>query len=243
MAEPVIIEVAIESVEDAAAADAGGANRLVLCSALDFGGLTPSFGTFQEVRKATKLPIWVMIRPRAGDFVYSESELKVMTRDMELIRDSAPDGYVFGVLDTEGRINGEQCRLLRYRTGFKPCAFHRAFDKTPNPAAAALDQLIRLGFRRVMTSGGAPTAHEGAKAITDLVRQAAGRIEVIPCGGVNASNAAKLLDETWCTQIHGSFPEPVPEGRSPGVRGYPPRSRTSRAEVAATRAAVDAPTG
>lgn len=90
-----------------------------------------------------------------------------------------------------------------------------------------------------MTSGGAPTAREGAPAITDLIRQAAGRIEIIPCGGVKSADAAALLHATGCTQLHGSFAEPSPDGATSGTRGYPQRARTSRAEVAATRTAVD----
>jgi len=198
-----------------------------------------------------------MIRPRPGDFVYTDAETRAMTRDLELFRDlphpghtapppqpiaagQGPDGFVFGVLDADGRVNPEACRVLRYRTGFRPCAFHRAFDKTPDPAAA-LDLLIRLGFRRVMTSGGARTALEGTRAIADLVRQAADRIEVMPCGGVKAADVVKILDRTGCRQVHGSFAEPVPVGSGRGTRGYPPRSRTSRSEVAAARTAADAP--
>lgn len=256
MADRVVIEVAIESVDDALAAEAGGADRLELCSALDLGGLTPSLGTYLEVRKAVRLPIWVMIRPRPGDFVYTEAEIRTMARDLELYRDlpspgpgpapsnseaggHGPDGFVFGVLDEAGRVHPEACRVLRYRTGYRPCAFHRAFDKTPD-AAAALDQLIRLGFRRVLTSGGAKTAADGIRSIASLVRQADDRIEVMPCGGVSAADAPRIVAETGCRQVHGSFAETVPEGAGRGTRGYPPRSRTCRPKVAAARAALDA---
>lgn len=235
----VLIEVAVESVEDALAAEAGGADRLELCSALDLGGLTPSLGTYLEVRAASKLPVWVMIRPRPGDFVYSESECRVMARDVATFCDHDPAGFVFGVLDAEGKVAAETCRQLRYRAGLRPCVFHRAFDRTPD-LAASLDRLIQLGFRRVLTSGGAEMAIEGVKHIAAIVRQAAGRIEVLPCGRVRADVAPKIVQRTGCDQLHGSFSEPVPLGDGRGHRGYPKRTRTSAAEVAATRKAIDA---
>src|SRR5438105_774571 len=188
----VLIEVAIESVEDAIAAETGGADRLELCAALDLGGLTPSLGAFLEVRAATKLPVWVMIRPRAGDFVYSDAEVRVMARDLDLFHEHSPDGFVFGVLGSDGRIDTPRCRSLRSHAADRPCAFHRAFDKTPD-GAEAVDELAELGFRRLLTSGGAQTAYEGVRVIGRLLGHAAGRIEVLPCGRVRAADVEHIV--------------------------------------------------
>lgn len=238
MVEPITIEVAVESADDATRAEAGGADRLYLCSGLDLGGLTPSVGALCEVRKATRLPVWVAIRPRPGDFVYSPRECAQMAKDIELLREYKPDGFVFGVLDEEGRVNVAECRVLRYRTGFAPAAFSRAFDKTPD-RRPALDRLIQLGFRRVQTSGGELTADAGVKEIAALIKYAAGRTEIIPAGGIRASNVEEIVRQTGCTQIHGSFPESVPEGKKRGRRGYPTRKQTSQAEVAAARTCLN----
>ncbi|HUR54075.1 MAG TPA: copper homeostasis protein CutC [Gemmataceae bacterium] len=239
MAERILIEVAIESSADAVRAEAGGADRLYLCSALDLGGMTPSVGAYTEVRRVTKLPVWVAVRPRAGDFVYSESECAQMSKDVEVFCDLKADGFVFGVLDEDGRVRDAECRLLRYRAGDTPAAFPRAFDKTPDHAAA-LETLIQLGFRRVLTSGGELTADAGAKDIAALIRVAAGRIEILPAGGVRATNAEHIVRVSGCDQLHGSFPEPVPEGKKRGNRGYAARSQTCQGEVAAVRSCLDA---
>jgi copper homeostasis protein len=236
--EQVTIEVAVESAEDAVRAEAGGADRLYLCSGLDLGGLTPSVGALCEVRKVTKLPVWVAVRPRPGDFVYSERECAQMAKDIEVFRELKPDGFVFGVLDEEGRVNVADCRMLRYRTGFAPAAFPRAFDKTPD-RRTALERLIQLGYRRVQTSGGELTADAGVKEIAALIGLAAARIEILPAGGVRATNAAQIVKASGCDQIHGSFPEPVLEGKKRGLRGYPLRKQTSQSEIVAVRSRLD----
>jgi copper homeostasis protein len=237
----ILIEVAVESVDDAVAAEQGGADRLELCAALDLGGLTPSLGAYLEVRAAARLPVWVMIRPRPGDFVYTEGELRVMTRDIEAfggVGAGGPDGFVFGVLREDGSVDSDRCGLLRQRAGDRPCAFHRAFDKCPDPHAA-LDRLVQLGFCRVLTSGREETAAAGARAIASAVRHAAGRIEVLPCGRIRAADVEDVVRLTGCHQVHGSFSEAVPAGKGRGQRGYPVRHRTSRAAVAAARVEAD----
>ena len=236
--ERVLIEVAVETVEDALAAAAGGADRLELCSALDFGGLTPSLGTFQEIRSVCKLPILVMIRPRAGDFVYSDFELRVMVRDLEAFVPLQPDGFVFGTLDEEGCIHEVAAADLKRRAGLLPCVFHRAFDKTPK-WVSALNVLVRLGFQRILTSGRQDTALAGAHAITSLIVKAAGRIDVLPCGRIGPDSVAEVVRITGTKQIHGSFAEPVPMREGRGYRGYQQRSRTNEAKVSATREELD----
>lgn len=239
MTNRVLIEVVAESVEDAVAAEEGGADRIELCAALDLGGLTPSVGLYQEVRDATRLPVVVMIRPRPGDFVYSPYEFRVMARDIDAFRPLQPDGFVFGALVADGRIDVASVGHLVARAGGLPCVFHRAFDRVPL-AGEAFEQLIAAGFTRVLTSGREETALAGASEIARLIRQADGRIEVLPCGRVRAKDVEELVRFTGCDQVHGSFALPLTLPDDRGRRGYPDRCATSRAEVAATRAALDA---
>jgi copper homeostasis protein len=179
-----------------------------------------------------------MIRPRQGDFVYTPDEVKVMARDIELCLGATPAGFVFGVLNPDGRVNTDACRALIDRCAGLPVVFHRAFDRTPS-LAEAISAVVELGFQRILTSGREPTAAQGAKTIR-LVRQHAGeKIEVLPCGRVRADNLQHLLDVTGCDQVHGSFSEPIPEGETEGYRGYGPRTRVSRNVVAAARAELD----
>jgi len=200
----VLLEVPVASVEDALAAQAGGADRLELNAALSLGGLTPSLGTLIEVKAAVALPVLVMIRPRPGGFAYSEADFKVMQRDVDLALRHGADGIVFGILTTDGRVDMERCRRMLRQVGDRTPVFHRAFDVTPEPSEA-LEQLIELGFRRVMTSGQEETAYNGVKLIAELIRQAAGRIEVLPAGGINRFTVADVVARTGCDQLHASL--------------------------------------
>ena len=184
-----------------------------------------------------------MIRPRPGDFVYSTDELRVMARDVEAVPPHRPDGFVFGVLAADGRIDAACGRRVWWRwAGGLPCVFHRAFDRVPE-AGEALEQLIALGFapRADQRPGGDRPGR--AAEIAKLVKRAAGRIEVLPCGRVRAEDARRSGPRlTGCDQVHGSFARPLQLPDERGRRGYPERSATSRDEVAATRAAAR-PTG
>jgi copper homeostasis protein len=200
----VLLEIAIGSVEDALAAQGGGADRLELNAALTLGGLTPSLGTLIEVKAAVALPVMVMIRPRPGGFDYSETDLRVMQRDIDLALEHGADGLVFGILTPEGRVNRDRCRALLRQVGDRPAVFHRAFDVTPGPFEA-LEQLIDLGFRRVMTSGQEESAYHGTKRIAELVTRAQGRIEVLPAGGINRFTVADVLARTGCDQVHAAL--------------------------------------
>ncbi len=233
-----ILEVCCESLADVVAAEAGGADRIELCSALDLGGLTPSLGLLLGMRAAVSLPVWVMIRPRGGDFVYSRDEVDAMARDIELCRGARPAGFVFGALHPDGRVNKETCRRLLDTCGDIPAVFHRAFDRTPL-LGDALATVIELGFRRILTSGRETTAAAGAKAIARVLDRAAGLIEVLPCGQVRAETLEHLLRSTGCDQVHGSFSEVVTVGNEDGYRGYGQRLRVSREQVAAARTELD----
>jgi copper homeostasis protein len=200
----VLLQVAVASVEDALAAQAGGADRLELNAALALGGLTPSLGLVREVKDAVGLPVLVMIRPRPGGFAYSAADFKVMQRDADLVMEQGADGIVFGILTDQGRVDADHCGRLVRQAGSRQAVFHRAFDVTPDPLAA-LEQLIDLGFRRLLTSGQEETAYNGADVIAGLIRRAAGRIEVLPAGGINRFTAADIMARTGCDQVHASL--------------------------------------
>jgi copper homeostasis protein len=204
------LEICIASVEDAQAAEAGGADRLELNSALDLGGLTPSLGCLDEVRRAVRLPIMVMIRPRSGGFAYRAAEFKVLQRDLDLALEHGADGIVVGVLNADGSIDLPRCRELVGRTGDREVVFHRAFDVIPDPFVA-LEQLIDLGFTRVMTSGQEASAHAGRQCIAGLIQRAAGRIQVLPAGGINRLTVAEVIATTGCDQVHASLRTRCPD--------------------------------
>lgn len=215
----VILEVCVESVADAAAAAAGGAGRIELNSALALDGLTPSAGLLDEVRRAVgrRFPVVAMARPRAGDFCYDDSEFRVLLRDVELLLANGADGIAFGVLTPGGDVDVARCRRVVRRIesgrGAAHAVFHRAFDRVRDPFEA-MEQLIDLGVRRIMTSGQQSTALRGVKLIAQLIDRAAGRIEILPAGGVRPSNAAAILSGTGCDQLHTSLREPGADGMS-----------------------------
>jgi copper homeostasis protein len=200
----VLVEVAVASVEDAMTAQQARADRLELNAALGLGGLTPSLGTLIEVKATVFLPVLVMVRPRPAGFAYSAADFRVMQRDTDLALQHGADGIVLGILTEDGRVDAERCRLLVRQAGKAEVVFHRAFDVTPDPFAA-LEQLIDLGFRRLMTSGQEETAYNGAGRIAELIERAAGRIEILPAGGINRFTVADVVARTGCTQVHASL--------------------------------------
>jgi copper homeostasis protein len=206
----VLLEIAVGSVDDALTAARDGADRLELNAALPLGGLTPSHGLIESVRRAVALPVVVMIRPRESGFCYSDREFAVMQRDLDLALNAGADGFAFGVLTADGQIDGPHCRRLVEQAAGRAAVFHRAFDVTPDPFAA-LEELIRLGVRRVMTSGQQPTAPAGVELIAELMRRSAGRIEVLPAGGIRPGNVAGLLARTGCGQVHAGLRRPEPD--------------------------------
>jgi len=203
-ARRVLLEVPVASVEDALAAQTGGADRLELNAALALGGLTPSLGTLIEVKAAVALPVLVMIRPRPGGFAYSQADFKVMQRDADLALQHRADGIVLGILTADGQVDMDRCRRLLQQVGERAAVFHRAFDVTPEPFEA-LEKLIELGFRRVMTSGQEENAYNGVALIAELIRRSAGRIEVLPAGGINRFTVADVVARTGCDQVHASL--------------------------------------
>ena len=211
--------------DDATEAEAGGADRIELGSAAMVGGLTPSLGTLIEVKRRTRLPVLAMVRPREGGFCYSHDEFLAMLRDTELLLKNGADGIVFGVLRENGALDTERCRDINNLIRPRDAVFHRAFDVVPDPAIA-LEELIDIGIKRVLTSGQKRTAAEGAPLIGRLIEQARGRIEILPAGRIRPKNVAGLVASAGCTQVHlAAFSRHFdPSVRNPEIRFGPDAS-------------------
>lgn len=197
----VLLEVCCGSLDDAIEAERGGADRVEICSCLFFGGLTPSIGSVIEAKKRLKIPVIVMVRPRGGGFCYTEPEFAAMQRDAESALAHGADGIVFGILNPDGTVDLDRNRRLREIAAGKQTVFHRAIDVTPDPFVA-LEQLIDLGFTRVLTSGQQPSVPEGLDLIQRLVERAGDRITVMPGGGIRPHAVADVIAKTGCKEIH-----------------------------------------
>jgi len=206
MSRSILLVVGVESVDVALAAQRGGADRLELCAALDLGGLTPSPATVAQVTRQADIPVMVMIRPRCGGFAYSDAELSVMEEDIERAVQAGARGLVFGVLRSDSALDIPRMRRLLDRCGGVPAVCHRAFDFVPDPFRA-LEGLIDLGVTRVLSAGqqSEVTSPAAMEMILRLQERAAGRIEILPGGGVRAHNVAELIRFTGCSQVHGTF--------------------------------------
>jgi copper homeostasis protein len=197
----ILVEAAVDSLDDAMAAVDGGADRLELCANLSVGGTTPDQTLIAAVIARVDVPVFAMIRPRGGSFVYTPAEIDRMRREIEMALDLAAAGVVLGVLDTDGRVDMAQTRSLVSVAGGQRVTFHRAFDRTPD-LLASLDTLISLGVARVLTSGGVATASEGAEVLATLVARAEGRIGILAGGGVRAGNVADIVRRSGVREVH-----------------------------------------
>jgi copper homeostasis protein len=206
--QPVQIEICIDSIQSALAAEKGGAHRVELCQNLFEGGTTPSAGLILGVRRAVRLPVYVIIRPRGADFCYSEAEFEVMKEDVRLAREWGADGLVLGLLKRDGTVDIKRTQTLMRLAGPLPITFHRAFDVTPDPFKA-LEALIQLGVRRVLTSGQERTVLEGIDLIAELVRRAGQRIVIMPGGGISDRNFDKIRKLSKAREFHLSASGPV----------------------------------
>ncbi len=219
----VAIEVCVSDVESAIAAEVGGADRVELCDNLAQGGTTPSAGTIAEVCRWLSIPVHVLIRPRGGDFVYSERELAVMRHDIDVAKALGAAGVVLGVLTAKSTVDGDLAMALVEAARPLSVTFHRAIDQTAEPRNA-VDTLIALGVQRVLTSGGCATALQGASTIAGLVKHAHDRITIMACGRIDADNLEAIIRQTAASEIHvgsalyrtppapHSIPGDVPEG-------------------------------
>ncbi|XP_036592270.1 copper homeostasis protein cutC homolog isoform X1 [Trichosurus vulpecula] len=203
MTNEFLMEVCVDSVESAINAERGGAGRIELCSGLLEGGTTPSMGVLQVVKQCIQIPVFVMIRPRGGDFLYSDREVEVMKADIRLAKLYGADGLVFGALTEDGRVDSELCMALLSTCRPLPVTFHRAFDMVQDPVVA-LETLLTLGFERVLTSGCDSSALEGLPVIKQLVEQAKGKIVVMPGGGITERNLQRILEGSGATEFHCS---------------------------------------
>lgn len=241
--ERTTLEICCGSAEDALEAARGGADRVELCSALFLGGLTPTLGTLQTVKAGTRVPVMAMVRPRSGGFCYTDTEMAVIRRDAQLLLEQGADGLVFGFLRRDGTVDAERTRELVALCGERESVFHRAFDVTPD-WKRALETLMGLGVKRVLTSGQAPSAPLALETIREMRSFAGDAIEILPGAGIRLENVARVLEATGCDQVHLSCRKTVADASAAG-RGihfggalYPPEDVyevTDAAGVAAIR--------
>jgi copper homeostasis protein len=207
-----VIEVCANSAVSCMEAEAGGAVRAELCAGIPEGGTTPSYGEMVTARQKTlSIQLHALIRPRGGDFLYTEPEIEAMLADIRLCRQIGMDGVATGCLTAEGEIDTALLLRLKAAAGPLSFTFHRAFDACRDPFAA-LEKLIEVGCDRVLTSGGQSTAEAGAPLIAELVKEAAGRICIMPGSGIRPDNIGRIQAATGATEFHASARVPVPSG-------------------------------
>ena len=205
ISSPVSLEVCANSVTSAVVAQDGGAVRVELCENLHEGGTTPSYGEILIARKLLHIKLYVIIRPRGGDFLYSDLEYNIMTEDVRYCINAGCDGIVIGILKADGTVDKERCKKLvdMARKWGVGVTFHRAFDVCAD-MYQAMEDIIDMGCERILTSGGKTTAMEGSSVIFNLIKKAAGRIIIMPGSGVSESNVWDLVRYTGAKEIHSS---------------------------------------
>lgn len=203
MKSEMILESPVFNIGAALKANQYGVDRLELCSSYPEGGLTPGAGLFTFLKSKIDIPIFVMIRPRGGDFTYSDEEIKAMKEEIRIFSSLGADGFVFGVLNEDGSVPKKTCTELVDSAGDRPCTFHRAFDASSD-LMKALEDVIDCGFKRILTSGGKNSVEEGLPVLLELLDEAKGRIIIMPGGGM-VPNLIKPMKETgYLKEIHAS---------------------------------------
>jgi copper homeostasis protein len=205
------LEICANSVASCLEAQKGGAYRVELCAAIPEGGTTPSYGDIALARELLEIKLNVIIRPRGGDFLYSDLEQRIMLKDIEAARKLGADGVVIGCLTPQGEVDMPRIRELIQAAEGMSITFHRAFDMCRDPFEG-LEQIIELGCDRILTSGQQPKAEQGIELLKELVKEAGNRIIIMPGSGVNAQNIAKLAKETGAKEFHLSARESVESG-------------------------------
>jgi copper homeostasis protein len=226
-----LLEIAAGSLASALAAQEGGADRVELCSSLAEGGITPSYGMLVTVREHVRIPVYVLIRPRGGDFLYGDAEFDIMLRDVETCVRAGFDGVVIGALDADGHVD-PRCRELVKAAGTLGVTFHRAIDASAD-LSRTLEDAIALGCERVLTSGGCANASAGAQVIAGLVKQADNRIKVMAGAGIRSGNLAEVARLTGAHEFHGSARTVVKSRMrylNPALKDLPPDTEQSSAE-------------
>jgi copper homeostasis protein len=204
-----LLEISVETLEAALAAERGGADRLELCEDLSHGGVTPSADLVNALRAQLRLPIFVMIRPRAGDFVYSAAEFAGMKRSIASVKESGVEGVVLGILTKGHRVDVERTWELVELAKPLAVTFHRAFDEAAD-LRQALEEVIQSGAQRILTSGGAKSAPEGAAVLAELVAAAGDRVVIVPGAGINASNVLQVARQTGAREFHSGLSTVLP---------------------------------
>lgn len=195
------LEVCIDNLESLHLAIGGGASRIELCSSLALGGLTPSYGFMKKAAEISTIPVYAMIRPRQGDFLYSSEDIESMLLDISMAKQAGLQGVVFGVLDAQGNIDMLTARALMAEAGDLGVTFHRAIDQC-NDYRQAIEDIAELKCERILTSGLAATAEQGIEVLADMVKLTKGRFSVMAGAGVNISNANQIIKDTGITEIH-----------------------------------------
>src|ERR1700691_3806606 len=203
MPNRLVLEICVESVDHAVAAERGGAHRIELCSDLTSGGITPSAGLMQTARRHVRFPIHVLIRPRAGDFCYSDHELEIMRDDIQAAKSFGMDGIALGILHEDARVDIERTKALVELARPLPVTFHRAFDASGN-LETSLEDVIQTGAARILTSGGESRAADALSTLARLVQAARGRILLMPCGGIDSENVVRIVRTTLAQEFHTS---------------------------------------
>jgi copper homeostasis protein len=199
-----IIEIATTDFTTTKSAVEGGADRIELCTALSEGGITPSYGLVKQCREAFDVALFPIIRPRAGDFLYTVEEFGLMRKDILLCKNAGCDGVVIGLLNKDGSIDVLRTAQMVELAYPLDVTFHRAFDRCKDPFKA-MEQLVEIGCQRILTSGQQPTAPEGADLIAQLVKQADDRIIIMPGSGVRAENIKMIAGKTGAVEFHSSL--------------------------------------
>jgi copper homeostasis protein len=205
------LEISVETVEGAAAAERGGAERIELCGELNAGGVTPDVQLMRRVREMVRIPVFAMIRPRAGDFVYSDAEIAEMKRDIAAAKELSMDGVVLGILTREQRVDVERTRELVEFARPLPVTYHRAFDEIAR-LHEALEDVIQTGAKRILTSGGAKGALEGSVVLAELIEAAGERIIIVPGAGISSVNVVAVARRTRAREFHSGLGAALPYG-------------------------------
>jgi len=229
------LEICANSIQSALAAQAGGAHRIELCQNLEQGGITPSYGLIKQVRAQLAIQVFVLIRPRPGNFVYDADELAIMRADIEACKALGCDGVVLGVLTPTGQVDIEATRALVQLAHPLPVTFHRAFDATID-LAQALEAVVATGSQRLLTSGGQASAPAGQDQLAALVQQAGGRLRIMPGAGITPANLRALAAHTGAREFHATAKQRLVPPPTPGNALFEVEHwQTNATEVSALR--------
>lgn len=205
------LEVCVDSVESAVTAQESGADRLEVCANLVVGGTTPGVSQFKQIRRACGIELNVLVRPRSGDFLYTDAEFQMIVEDIQMFRELGADGIVAGCLKADGNLDLERMRKLRRCADSLQMTLHRAFDVCRDPYQA-LEEAVSLGINTILTSGQAPVCAEGKQVLKKLIAQAGGRIEILVGSGVNAEVIRQLMEEIHASSFHMSGKKIISSG-------------------------------